>query len=164
LDGKIPSDDEIEESVLWLQERLGLPRPSTKKEWIHWTSILFPDIPLKNIETIPRCEFFVLTLFHEIETLHGEEAARKLFESAGRQLSPHDRTVRADAKLLWRYLKPFKRNAQKLARELVDEGSSPSYDAALALVKRVKNPKSKRGKAAYTRLEEEIYWRGTDNL
>jgi hypothetical protein len=106
----------------------------------------------------------VRSLFAEIEALHGEEAVRKIFVSFGRQLTAHDRAVRADAKLLWRFLKPPNRNAQKLARELVQEGSSPTYEAALALVKRAKNRKTKRGRAAYAQLDDDIFNKGTDNL
>jgi hypothetical protein len=58
-----------------------------------------------------------------------------------------------DSALLWRYLSfEANQNAHELARILVNEGRSPTLEAALASIKRIKDPKSKRGKAAWDHL------------
>ena len=81
-------------------------------------------------------------VFDEIEKLHGEEVARKIFAPYGRQLTPREKNLIADANLLCRYLYMPKRNAHELARTLVREGRSPTFEAALVWVKRVAGSKN----------------------
>ena len=38
-----------------------------------------PDVPKEYVKTIYGCQAFVSAVFNEVERLHGEEAARKIF-------------------------------------------------------------------------------------
>jgi len=125
-------------------------------EEVDETEYLFPEFGVEAIKTIGRCRAFVGSLYRAIENLHGEAAARKLFTPFGGKQMPRDKTLDDDTVLLWRHLNTpntANRNAQMLARILVDEGRSPTFEAALRHIKLIKDPKTKRGRAALEHLE-----------
>ena len=117
------------------------------------TDAIFPDVPKEYVKTIYGCEAFVRAVFNEVERLHGEEAARKIFAPYGRQLTAHDKTRDDDAWLLWRYYQMPKRNKHELARALVKERRKPTPEAALRWIKLLTGPKGKRARAAHERYE-----------
>ena len=112
-----------------------------------------PDVPKEYVKTIYGCEAFVRAVFNEVERLHGEEAARKIFAPYGRQLTAHDKTQDDDACLLWRYYQMPKRNKHELAKALVKERRKPTFEAALRWIKLLTSPKGKRARAAHERYE-----------
>ena len=114
---------------------------------------VYPDVPKKYVKTKERCRVFVSAVFDEVERLHGEDAARKIFAPYGRQLTAHDKTRDDDAWLLLRYYQMRKRNKQELARALVKERRKPTPEAALRWIKLLTGPKGKRARAAHERYE-----------
>jgi len=112
-----------------------------------------PDVPKKYVKTIDGCEKFVSAVFNEVERLHGEEAARKIFAPYGRQLTAHDKTRDEDALLLLQYYQMPKRNKHELAKALVKERRKPTFEAALQWIKLLTSPKGKRSRAAHERYE-----------
>ena len=112
-----------------------------------------PNVPKEYVKTTGGCQAYVSAVFNEVERLHGEEAARKIFAPYGRQLTAHDKTRDDDALLLWRYYQMPRRNKHELARALVKERRKRTFEAALRWIKQLTSSKEKRAKAAHERYE-----------
>ena len=114
---------------------------------------VLPDVPKEYVKTKDGCRVFVSAIFDEVERLHGEDAARKIFAPYGRQLTAHDKTRDDDAWLLFHYYQMPKRNKHELARALVKERRKPTIEAALRWIKLLTSPRGKRARAAHERYE-----------